>query len=102
MPSASSKIGSSMQILVTGGAGYIGSHTAKQLALAGHEPVVLDNMRYGHSWAALWGPLIEMDLSDRAGLDAVFEKYRIGAVIHFAAYAYVGESMQEPAQYFRN
>jgi len=91
-----------MHVLVTGGAGYIGSHTAKELALAGHEPIVLDNLRYGHSWAVRWGPLIEMDLSDRAGLDAVFQKYRIGAVIHFAAYAYVGESMRQPAEYFRN
>jgi UDP-arabinose 4-epimerase len=91
-----------MQILVTGGAGYIGSHTAKQLAMAGHEPIVLDSLRYGHRWAVRWGPLVEMDLSDRPGLDAVFQKYQIDAVIHFAAFAYVGESMQDPAGYFRN
>ncbi len=91
-----------MQILVTGGAGYIGSHTAKLLAQAGHEPIVLDNLRHGHRWAVRWGPLVEMDLSDRPGLDAVFEKYQIGAVIHFAAFAYVGESMHDPAGYFRN
>ncbi|PWT99262.1 MAG: UDP-glucose 4-epimerase GalE [Terriglobia bacterium] len=91
-----------MQILVTGGAGYIGSHTAKLLAKAGHEPVVLDNLRYGHRWAVRWGPLVEMDLSDRAGLDATFQEYRIEAVIHFAAFAYVGESMHDPAGYFRN
>lgn len=91
-----------MQVLVTGGAGYIGSHTAKLLARAGHEPVVLDNLRHGHRWAVRWGPLVEMDLSDRVGLASVFQKYRIGAVIHFAAFAYVGESMRAPAEYFRN
>jgi len=91
-----------MRVLVTGGAGYIGSHTAKRLAAAGHEPLVVDNLRYGHSWAVRWGPLIEMDLNDRDGLDTVFRKYRIEAVIHFAAYAYVGESMRQPAEYFRN
>jgi UDP-arabinose 4-epimerase len=91
-----------MQILITGGAGYIGSHTAKRLAQAGYEPVVLDNLRHGHCWAVRWGPLVEMDLSDRAGLAQVFQNYRIAAVIHFAAFAYVGESMREPAEYFRN
>jgi UDP-arabinose 4-epimerase len=91
-----------MQILITGGAGYIGSHTAKRLAQAGHEPIVLDNLRYGHRWAVRWGPLAEMDLGDRDGLAQVFRNYRIAAVIHFAAFAYVGESMREPAAYFRN
>jgi len=91
-----------MQILVTGGAGYIGSHTAKQLSKAGHQPIVLDSLRYGHRWAVRWGPLVEMDLSDQAGLDAVFQNYPIDAVIHFAAFAYVGESMHDPAGYFRN
>jgi UDP-arabinose 4-epimerase len=91
-----------MQILITGGAGYIGSHTAKRLAGAGYEPIVLDNLRHGHRRAVRWGPLEEMDLGDRKGLRRVFEKYRIAAVIHFAAFAYVGESMREPAEYFRN
>lgn len=91
-----------MQILVTGGAGYIGSHTAKELAKAGHEPVVLDNLHKGHRWAVRWGPLVEMDLADREGLAEVFRKYRIGAVVHFAALADVGESMRAPAEYFRN
>jgi UDP-arabinose 4-epimerase len=91
-----------MQILITGGAGYIGSHTAKQLAQAGYEPIVLDNLRHGHRWAVRWGPLVEMDLGDREGLAQLFRNYRIGAVIHFAAFAYVGESMREPAEYFRN
>jgi UDP-arabinose 4-epimerase len=91
-----------MQILITGGAGYIGSHTAKRLAEAGYEPVVLDNLRHGHRWAVRWGPFVEMDLGDRGGLAQVFHEYRIDAVIHFAAFAYVGESMRQPAAYFRN
>ena len=91
-----------MQVLVTGGAGYIGSHTAKQLARAGYEPVVLDNLRCGHRWAVRWGPLIEMDLSDRQALHEIFRKYSFGAVLHFAAFAYVGESMRQPSEYFRN
>lgn len=91
-----------MQILVTGGAGYIGSHTAKALAGAGLEPVVLDNLGNGHRWAVRWGPLVEMDLGDRESLRAVFHKYRIDAVIHFAALIEAGESVEEPAKYFRN
>jgi len=91
-----------MQILVTGGAGYIGSHTAKQLAQAGHQPVVLDNFGNGHRWAVRWGPLIEMDLANREALRDVFRNYPIDAVIHFAALIEAGESMREPAKYFRN
>jgi len=91
-----------MPILVTGGAGYIGSHTAKMLARAGYEPVVLDNLSHGHRWAVQWGPLLQMDLSDRKGLDEVFQQYKFDAVVHFAAFVAVGESMREPAEYFRN
>jgi UDP-glucose-4-epimerase GalE len=91
-----------MQILVAGGAGYIGSHTAKTLAQAGYEPVVLDNFRNGHRWAVRWGPFVEMDLADRDALRSVFERYRIAAVIHFAALIEAGESVREPAKYFRN
>jgi len=91
-----------VRILVTGGAGYIGSHTAKELARAGHEPVVLDNLSRGHRWAVRWGPLEELDLADRAGLHGLFRKYEIEAVVHFAAFAYVGESMSSPSEYFRN
>jgi UDP-arabinose 4-epimerase len=91
-----------MQVLVTGGAGYIGSHTAKALARAGYEPIVLDNFCRGHRWAVRWGPLLELDLADRAALDKVFREHRIGAVIHFAAFIAVGESMTAPAVYFRN
>lgn len=89
-------------VLVTGGAGYIGSHAAKALAQAGFEPVVLDNLSMGHRWAVRWGPLVEGDLSDRALLKQVLAKYRISAVMHFAASAYVGESMTEPRRYFQN
>ena len=91
-----------MQILVTGGAGYIGSHTAKALANAGFEPVVLDNLSHGHHSAVRWGSLVEMDLSDREALRKLFKGYRIVAVIHFAAFIAVGESVQAPAEYFRN
>ena len=89
-------------ILVTGGAGYIGSHTCKALADAGYTPVTFDNLVYGHEWAVKWGPLIEGDLADGDLLRKTLQEYDIGAVIHFAAYAYVGESMQDPGKYFRN
>ncbi|MBZ5575084.1 MAG: UDP-glucose 4-epimerase GalE [Acidobacteriia bacterium] len=91
-----------MRVLVAGGAGYIGSHTAKALARAGHEPIVLDNLSHGHRWAVRWGPLVEMDLADSAGLRRIFQDYPIGAVIHFAAFIAVGESVSAPAKYFRN
>ena len=91
-----------MQVLITGGAGYIGSHTAKVLARAGLQPVVLDNLQRGNSQAVKWGPLIVADLADRTLLKQAFQHYSIDAVIHFAAFAYVGESMQSPELYFRN
>jgi len=91
-----------VRILITGGAGYIGSHTAKLLANAGLEPVVLDNLSRGHREAVQWGPLVEADLADRKALDHVFRQYSIEAVMHFAAFAYVGESMQKPEIYFQN
>lgn len=89
-------------ILVTGGAGYIGSHTAKRLAQSGFLPVVFDNLSTGHRWAVQWGPLIEGNLADVVLLRETIEKYRIQAVIHFAAHAYVGESIWNPQKYFRN
>jgi UDP-glucose-4-epimerase GalE len=91
-----------MRILVTGGAGYIGSHTAMVLAAAGHEPVVFDDMSQGHDWAVKWGPLERGSLSDPARLAQVFAAHPIDAVVHFAASALVGESMTNPAKYFRN
>ncbi|MBF2098742.1 MAG: UDP-glucose 4-epimerase GalE [Gloeomargaritaceae cyanobacterium C42_A2020_066] len=91
-----------MRILVTGGAGYIGSHTAKLLAQAGHEPVVYDNLSTGYAWAVRWGPLVEGDLQDHNRLRQTLIDYAIDAVIHFAASAYVGESMHNPRLYFHN
>lgn len=89
-------------ILVTGGAGYIGSHTCKALAKAGYLPVVYDNLVYGHEWAVKWGPLEKGDIADRTRLDEIITKYRPSAVMHFAAYAYVGESVIDPGKYYRN
>jgi len=93
---------SPVRILVTGGAGYIGSHTAKLLARSGFEPVVLDNLSTGHRWAVKWGPMIEGDLADGRLIREVIAAYKVRAVIHFAASAYVGESMKSPRKYFRN
>ena len=89
-----------MQVLVTGGAGYIGSHTAKALAVAGHTPVVLDSLELGHEWAVRWGPLEQVDLGDKAAVADVFKRYRFDAVVHFAGYIAVGESMTNPGKYF--
>src|SRR5688500_17310403 len=91
-----------MRILVTGGAGYIGSHTAKRLAAAGHQPVVFDDLSQGHEWAVKWGPLERGSLSDPARLAEVFASRKIEAVVHFAANALVGESMTNPSKYFHN
>src|SRR6187399_492282 len=91
-----------MRILVTGGAGYIGSHTAKLLAASGHDPVVFDDMSQGHDWAVKWGALERGSLSDPARLAEVFASRRVDAVVHFAAHALVGESMTNPTKYFRN
>lgn len=89
-------------ILVAGGAGYIGSHAAKLLARRGYHPVVLDNLVYGHRGAAKWGTFVEADLADREKVKAVLLEHRIRAVMHFAAYAYVGESVRDPGKYYRN
>lgn len=91
-----------MNVLVTGGAGYIGSHTCKALAAAGYNPVVLDNLSFGHKWAVKWGPIQIGDISNGSDLDAVFDLYQPKAVVHFAAYAYVGESVTDPAKYYSN
>ncbi|ACK72612.1 UDP-glucose 4-epimerase [Gloeothece citriformis PCC 7424] len=92
-------------ILVTGGAGYIGSHAVKALQQAGYGVIVLDNLVYGHRDIAekvLEAELIVGDISDRPFLDDLFSRYPIAAVMHFAAYAYVGESVSDPAKYYRN
>jgi UDP-glucose-4-epimerase GalE len=91
-----------MRVLVTGGAGYIGSHTAKALAKAGHEPLVLDNLSTGHRWAVKWGRLLEWDLKDTAILSQFLEKEHVDAVLHCAACLLVGESVQNPRKYFWN
>ncbi|MFM9103109.1 MAG: UDP-glucose 4-epimerase GalE [Cyanobium sp.] len=106
-----------MRILVTGGAGYIGSHAVRALNRAGHQPVILDNLVYGHADIArqtLGVPLVEGQVGDRPLLEAVLQGLHpalegtsvagrpIEAVLHFAAYAYVGESVKDPARYYRN
>jgi UDP-glucose 4-epimerase len=92
-------------ILVTGGAGYIGSHAVKALQMKGYNVVVLDNLMYGHREIVedvLGAKLIVGDINDRDLLEKVFETQRISAVMHFAAYAYVGESVTNPAKYYWN
>lgn len=91
-----------MNILVTGGAGYIGSHTCKELKAAGFNPVVYDNLSRGHGWAVKWGPLVKGDLKETEKIVKAFKDHKIQAVIHFAAYAYVGESVQNPGMYYDN
>lgn len=91
------------RVLVTGGAGYIGSHFCKALAKAGSLPVTFDNLSRGHADAVKWGPLVVGDLRDTNGLVArTLEEHRIEAVVHFAALAYVGESVHEPQLYYDN
>ena len=92
----------SLKILVTGGAGFIGSHTCKALAAKGFEPVAYDNLSRGNRWAVKWGPLEEGDIADAGRVRAVLEQHRPAAVMHFAAFAYVGESVREPLLYYRN
>ncbi|GHS89248.1 UDP-glucose 4-epimerase GalE [Campylobacterota bacterium] len=90
-------------VLVFGGAGYIGSHTLQRLKELGYDAVVADSLIYGHSEAVPNGvPLEKVDLADTPALTALFNKYKFDAVIHFAAFAYVGESVQNPAKYYRN
>lgn len=89
-------------ILVTGGAGYVGSHACKALAAAGYLPVSYDNLVCGHERAVRWGPFERGDLLDSNRLLAVLRRYRPSAVIHFAAHCYVGESVIDPLKYYRN
>lgn len=89
-------------ILVTGGAGYIGSHACKALKAAGYTPVTYDNLVTGWAEAVKFGPFEQGDLLDRARLDAVFAQYKPAAVMHFAALSQVGEAMQQPGKYWRN
>lgn len=89
-------------ILVCGGAGYIGSHVNKQLNIEGYETVVFDNLIHGHREAVKWGIFIQGDLGCMDDIEKVFAGYDIEAVFHFAAYAYVGESMGQPEKYYYN
>jgi UDP-arabinose 4-epimerase len=89
-------------VLVTGGAGYIGSHACKALSKAGYRPIAYDNLTFGHEWAAKWGPLERGDILDRSRLDEVLAQYSPIAVMHFAAFTYVGESVVDPGKYYRN
>lgn len=89
-------------ILVTGGAGYIGSHACKALAQDGFTPIAFDNLALGHRDAVRWGPLVEADISDEAAVAQAIRQHAVRAVIHFAAFAYVGESVEAPAKYYRN
>jgi len=90
------------KVLVTGGAGYIGSHACKALARVGYEPTTYDNLVYGHRSAVRWGPLIVGDILDVHALESAFRTVKPIAVMHFAAYAYVGESVDNPGKYYRN
>ncbi len=90
------------QILVVGGAGYIGTHMVKDLLRAGYSVVVLDNLSKGHRELIPGGIFVEGDLGDRALLDRLFTEHKISAVMHFAAFSLVGESVQEPLAYYRN
>jgi UDP-glucose 4-epimerase len=92
-----------MNVLVVGGAGYIGSHCVRQLLAAGHRPVVLDNMVFGHRGAVAAGvPLYTEDLGDEAAVGEILNREKIEAVMHFAAFAYVGESVNDPLKYYFN
>jgi UDP-arabinose 4-epimerase len=95
-------VASKCNILVTGGAGYIGSHACKVLAGAGYVPVTYDNLSLGHRSAVKYGPFVEGDLADGERLRAVLSEHEVEAIVHFAANAYVGESIGNPRKYFRN
>lgn len=89
-------------MLVTGGAGYVGSHACKALQRAGRHVVVLDNLAAGHRAAVRYGELVEADITDTPAVRAALRRHQIGAVVHFAALLDVGESVREPARYYRN
>jgi UDP-glucose 4-epimerase/UDP-arabinose 4-epimerase len=89
-------------VLVAGGAGYVGAHTCKSLAGADFLPIVLDNLSTGHREFVRWGPLVQADLHDTAAIADAIQRYRCLAALHFAAFAYVGESVTDPAKYYDN
>ena len=84
------------RIRVTGGGGYIGSLACEALVARGYEPVTYDNLSRDNRWAVKWGPLEEGDIADGAHLRAILDRYQPVAVMHFAAFAYVGESVEQP------
>src|SRR5437879_2997926 len=91
-----------LNILVTGGAGFIGSHVCKALVKNGYLPVTYDDLSRGHREAVKWGPLEIGDIADIGRVRAVLEQYQPVALMHFAAYSYVGESVENPLLYYRN
>jgi UDP-glucose 4-epimerase len=102
-PVASTDVGrAGRSLLITGGAGYIGSHVTRLLAATGDRVVVYDDLSSGHAWAVLGAELVVGDLGDRARLSALFAERRFDALLHFAAYVDVAESVREPAKYYRN
>jgi UDP-glucose-4-epimerase GalE len=94
--------GNARTVLVTGGAGYIGSHAAKALSRAGYRVVVLDNLVAGHREAVKYGEFVEADIADVGAVGAALDRFEVGAVMHFAAYLDVGESVRDPIKYYRN
>lgn len=94
--------GARLSILVVGGAGYIGGHTCKALAAAGYQPVVLDDLSLGHERFVQWGPLVRGDVRDPAVVRDAIRKHGAVAAMHFAAFAYVGESVVDPGKYYAN
>jgi UDP-arabinose 4-epimerase len=102
VPEPLAKIVPMTRVLVTGGAGYIGSHACKALALAGYEPIVLDNLSIGHADAVKWGPLEIGNVRDGEFLDMVMTRHQPEVVMHFAATSNVGESVANPAKYYAN
>lgn len=91
-----------MKVLVTGGAGYIGSHVVRQLGEAGHDIVVFDNLSTGYRWAVTFGELVIGDLADEDAIEAVFSHHNFEAVLHFAANIVVPESVANPLKYYSN
>ena len=100
--SDSAAFGNHKTILVTGGAGYIGSHTVKLLDSLGYVPVVVDNLSNGHRELVKWGEFVHGDITDDSLMKSLFCEYSFEAVMHFAAYAYVDESVSNPAKYYQN
>ena len=93
---------SKINILVVGGAGYIGSHMCKYLSKNNYQPIVLDSLVYGHAQAVKWGPLIKGSVQNTDLLKKIFAEYNIAVVMHFAAFTYVGESVENPGKYYNN